>query len=69
MNKTKPEANDVNKIKYIHEPIKMVDGKVKIKKYIKIKEVGAGSYSKCFLVRNTDSDSTYVAKIVPKTKL
>lgn len=46
-----------------------MDGEIRIKKYAKIKIVGSGSYSKCYLVKNTDSDSTYVAKIIPKKKL
>jgi serine/threonine protein kinase len=46
-----------------------VDGQIRIKKYIIIQPVGSGSYSKCYLVKNTDSDSTYVAKVIPKRKL
>ena len=40
-----------------------------MKKYIKMSVVGQGSYSKCFLVKNTESESTYVVKIIPKHKL
>lgn len=55
--------------KFIEESIQTVDGAVRIKKYAKLKVVGSGSYSKCYLVKNTDSDSTYVAKVIPKKKL
>lgn len=40
---------------YIVEPIETVDGEIRLKKYIKLKMVGSGSYSKCYLVQNTDS--------------
>lgn len=40
-----------------------------VKRYKKIKIVGEGSYSKCWLVRTVNSDSEYVAKIIPKSKL
>ena len=46
-----------------------MDGEVRIKRYVLIQTVGSGSYSKCYLVKNVDSDSTYVAKIIPKKKL
>lgn len=46
-----------------------MDGETRIKRYIKLKLVGSGSYSKCYLVKNMDSDSTYVAKIIPDKKL
>lgn len=55
--------------RFIEEPIRTVDGEVRIKKYLQVKLVGSGSYSKCYLVKNTDSESTYVAKIIPKKKL
>lgn len=44
-------------------------GETREKKYIKIKPIGHGSYSKCFLVQNSTSDSTYALKIIPKNKL
>jgi serine/threonine protein kinase len=46
-----------------------VDGELHIKKYQKIKLVGEGSYSKCYLVKTLNSDSIYVIKIIPKKKL
>lgn len=39
--------------RYILEPIQTVEGEQRIKKYAKIKVVGQGSYSKCFLVKNS----------------
>ena len=53
MNKSQKRQEEDSK--YIREPIKTVNGQVKIKKYLKIKEVGSGSYSNCYLVRNIDS--------------
>jgi len=46
-----------------------VNGKKMMKLYRKIKIVGEGSYSKCWLVKTDNSDSTYVVKIIPKKKL
>lgn len=40
-----------------------------MKKYIKLKSIGHGSYSKVFLVQNTSSESTYAVKVIPKNKL
>jgi hypothetical protein len=40
-----------------------------MKRYKKIKVVGEGSYSKCWLVKTENSESTYVVKIIPKKKL
>lgn len=56
-------------IKVIEEPIETVDGVARIKRYVQLRVVGSGSYSKCYLVKNMDSDSTYVAKVIPKKKL
>jgi serine/threonine protein kinase len=46
-----------------------VDGELHMKKYQKLRLVGEGSYSKCYLVKTSNSDSTYVIKIIPKKKL
>jgi len=60
--------NVVEKEEMIEEPICTVNGETIIKKYRKIKKVGEGSYSQCFLVQTNNSFSTYVAKIIPKKK-
>ena len=54
---------------WIEEAICAVNGQRMLKRYRKLKVVGEGSYSKCWLVQTDNSDSTYVAKIIPKKKL
>ena len=46
-----------------------MNGETHLKRYKKIKKVGEGSYSKCYLVQTVGSDSFYVVKVIPKTKL
>jgi serine/threonine protein kinase len=40
-----------------------------MKRYRKLKIVGEGSYSKCWLAQTEGSDSIYVVKVIPKKKL
>ena len=54
---------------FIEEPICTVNGQQLMKKYRKIKTVGEGSYSKCWLVKTEGSESVYVAKVMAKGKL
>lgn len=63
------EKKKDNLPKYIDEPIKTVDGEIALKRYLIVKQVGSGSYSKCYLVQNQNSDSFYVVKVIPKNKL
>ena len=67
--KRKSTKKEIEENKFILEPVTTVDGKITKKRYEKIKEVGSGSYSRCYLVRNFNSDSIYVVKIIPKRKL
>ena len=41
--------------KFINEPVQTVNGEILVKKYLRVKEVGRGAYSRCYLVRNVDS--------------
>lgn len=54
---------------WISEPVRMVGGEKAVKRYRKIGKVGEGTYSICYLARTSDSGSTYVAKVIPKSKL
>lgn len=54
---------------FIQEPICTVNGQQLMKRYRKVKSVGEGSYSKCWLVKTEGSDSVYVAKVMAKGKL
>ena len=51
---SRPKSSSADN-RYILEPIKTVEGEIRMKKYAKLKVVGQGSYSKCFLVKNTES--------------
>lgn len=62
-------AQEEQAYEYIEEPVRTVVGEVFMKRYLKLKVVGSGSYSKCYLVKNADSESTYVVKVIPKKKL
>ena len=62
-------AQEEQAYEYIEEPVRTVVGEVSMKRYLKLKLVGSGTYSKCYLVKNAHSESTYVVKVIPKKKL
>ena len=53
----------------VQEKIQMVDGGVTYKTYTKIKDIGAGSFSKVWLVEASGSKKAYALKIITKKQM
>lgn len=64
-----PGFERIDEEDYICEPVSRVGGESFIKKYKKLKMIGSGTFSRCYLVQSVDSNSLYAAKVIDRGTL